>query len=170
MKIIFILILLVGCGRQGLDIRDAETLPRVENRVDAHLLSFVKDFEDEFNKTVWMDVRLKTELKDYSKGGTLEENVIGVCWKSLDGMQKLVEIKKEAFYKMTYYAKQQLLFHELGHCVLNKNHTDPENILSVFKEDGCKSSIMDVYAFSANEINLCYQPQINYYLDELTKI
>ena len=170
MKIIFILILLVGCGRQSLDIRDADTLPNVENRIDAQLLSFVEDFEAEFNAPVWMDVRLKTELKDYAYGGTLHDDVIGVCWQTKSGNNKLIEIKKEAFYKMSYHAKQQLLYHELGHCVLEKGHTDPNDTLSIIKEDGCKSSIMDVYAFAEQEITNCYKPQINYYLDELSKI
>ena len=167
---ICLLILFVGCGKRGIDIRTSDSLPVERNIIDNRLLEFVEGFEHTFKKTVWMDVIITEELEDYAKGGLLEDNVVGVCWKSVSGETRRIEIKQSSFDDMSYKAKEQLIFHELGHCVLDKGHSDPQNIFTVLKEDGCKSSIMDVYTFSQSEISGCYQPQYNYYIKELKRL
>lgn len=58
---------------------------------------------------------------------------------------------------------EALIFHELGHCVMNKSHDDS---LMVHNK-ACPNSIMRSYIFNTYEIDNCYKPEYNHYLENI---
>lgn len=112
--------------------------------------------------------------------GHLEDNVAGTC--TPIPYNQIIEVDIGWWKKnQNQFSREQLIFHELGHCVLFRDHVSPtstkglwgwlerlafkmgvmkkENIL----KDGCPSSYMHPYTLSSTCINRHYQ----YYIDEL---
>ncbi|MCC6815779.1 MAG: hypothetical protein IT267_05160 [Saprospiraceae bacterium] len=54
--------------------------------------------------------------------GTLSNSIVGQCQKSNDNHTILIE--RVYWDKASYLEREQLLFHELGHCILNRHHFD----------------------------------------------
>lgn len=82
-------------------------------------------------------------------------NVIGVCYKR--GNDRKVEIDVEWWDKAGELDREILIFHELGHCVLEKPHTNFD------LEDGCGGSVMNEYHIGA----YCYDKHYDHYIEEL---
>ena len=166
-SLILLIILSVGCGRQSPDFQSIERLPYWDNSVSPELAEFVDSFETKFDKQISFGVLIVDELNDYKNGGLLDDNVIGVCWKSYDGSERVVEIKRDSFIGMSKYRQEELIYHELGHCKLNRMHKES------YFDNRCPTSIMNPYIFSEQEITNCYtydEPSYKYYMDELNKI
>lgn len=88
----------------------------------------------------------------------LHENYLfnGVCMP----FQKRIILNKKFIQEsgQDSFALQQLIFHELGHCVLNLDHNDD------IMNNNCPKSIMHSRFFGDTE---CYWNNIEYYLKEL---
>lgn len=67
-----------------------------------------------------------------------EDEVIGYCWQR-DNMTPLVVISQEFWQTASIVEQEILMFHELGHCLLNKEH---DNRLDI---NGMPNSIMNEY-------------------------
>jgi len=80
---------------------------------------------------------------------TLPGHTIGLCT-IYDNGERYIQIDPEFWFNTTDNDKQTLIFHELGHCDLNRNHTGP-------------ASIMEVYHINGSE----YERHRDYYNDEL---
>ena len=160
-KICLVALLLTGCGRGSFDVREVKKLPRTKHEISAELETFVQSFESEFRSRD-MDIVLKDKLYDYKNLDWLDRSIVGVCWKSRNGQTRRIEIQREYFDGLDYAGKEQLLYHELAHCILDKGHNDG------YRTNNCPESIMNSFIFSKNEIRYCYSPEKNFYLDELT--
>ena len=166
--ILFTLLLFVGCG-QRLDHIDSNKLPP-KGGIEPTAMEYVTSFEDDYGTTVQVSVELKERLKNYCYGQYgcnvfteyLHIDVDAVCWSS-GGAGQRVEIKASRWDEMSDGSREQLIYHELAHCVLDQGHRNSK-FKSGFK---CKTSIMNEYTFSNPEINNCYLPLNNYYKDEL---
>ena len=77
------------------------------------------------------------------------------------GSKKIV-IDASFWDRITEDSREQLIFHELGHCVLGLDHIDKI-------KKGCPVSIMNSYAFSQDEIVKCYIPNKRIYFNRLFK-
>jgi hypothetical protein len=90
----------------------------------------------------------------------------------LDDLKGYVGICKLGYYRVPYIAidrtywknssrwgREWLVFHELGHCVLDRDHRDDKFGVN------CPASIMHSYANS-----FCYKDYRNYYVKELFTI
>lgn len=79
------------------------------------LLPFILEFEKDFGVTVDFPVII----------GEIEPKFAGICYKWSSGARK-VTIGRDTYdrHKLNYYAVQQLVYHELGHCALNLEHID----------------------------------------------
>lgn len=88
---------------------------------------------------------------------TLVRPMVGECIHKEDGTR---EIKIDLTYwnNSSDDAREELLYHELGHCVLNKGHT------SVMNTDGCPHSIMHPQVFGNSG---CFINNKEYYFNEL---
>lgn len=118
--------------------------------VNEDILPYVKRFETLFKSNVSIRVEY----------GELDSPNVGVCTKWSDGY-KDITIDKEFFISLNDLGKEELIFHELGHCILNRAHTSEFikiNHMSVPK------SIMYPYVFGEwpDYIN-----NIDYYAKEL---
>lgn len=82
--------------------------------IDPAFQSVVKDFEQLSSKTVWVDV----EFDD-----TLAVNVGGRCNPSAGK----ITISRAAWNTFDAMYKEWVLFHELGHCALSREHSDALN-------------------------------------------
>lgn len=71
-----------------------------------------------------------------------EPRWIGYCWMPNGGTPEVV-LSSKYWAGATYYAKEILMFHELGHCLLLKDH------IGTFNADGMPASIMYPETFDA---------------------
>ena len=63
---------------------------------------------------------------------------------------------------MSEERRQELIFHELGHCELNLDHDETYN-----ETDNCPTSIMNPFVFGDYGVDNCYTPKFNYYINQL---
>lgn len=94
-----------------------------------------------------------------------------------------IDVSKEWWnsYYRSYMEKYELIFHELGHCVLYRGHTESKNFegffgwiekilfeIGIFEKKGylkdtCPASIMHPYVLE----NYCFTKHFDYYMEEL---
>jgi hypothetical protein len=120
-KLIALMLLLSACGT------------KVNTTVDPALVSYVQDFE--------MKMGVPANNTDVVFKPT-SYPTIGVCYRG--GEKNKVEIDPVQWTKMDGYGKEQLIYHELGHCVLGLSHND-----GTFEMDGWNlpGSIMNTFWF-----------------------
>lgn len=101
-----ITLLIVNCSK--LKVND-------QNFQAPELLPFILDFEREFGVIIDFPVTI----------GKIEPKFAGLCYKWSSGAKKIT-IAKDIYerHKSDYYAIQQLVYHELGHCALYLDHLD----------------------------------------------
>lgn len=118
--------------------------------VATELLPIVNKFKSVFIKQ--FDLRVEF--------GKLEYPVVGVCMSWSDGYKEIT-IDKESFSELDDSKKEELVFHELGHCVLGRKHDEETIELNGFKY--APRSIMYPYVFGGD----MYLKNTNYYYGEL---
>ena len=160
------LLLFVSCGVK-LDHLETEDY-QGNGRRSQELVTLIQQFEEDMGVRIDpnLDITIEDELVDISNS-----NVDAVCWSnSYTGDGVRVEIRRSSWKRLTRDAdndeesqasQEQLLYHELGHCVLNR--------LDVYESLTCPSTIMSGYTFSPWQIRNCYIPEESRrdYLDEL---
>lgn len=143
-KIIAILslILTYGCG-PGLDVQN-----KVEEEVKEHL--------QKFNIVYGMNVDITI------KYNTLPKGIVAYCL-TYTFQPNHIEIDGDTFKKYDHYAREDVVFHELGHCVFNRNHDDSEITL---KGEKIPTSIMYPHVFGSAYY---YKENLDYYYKELIR-
>lgn len=117
--------------------------------------TFLQSFLEEADKReVQVDVS-NLQINIESLGN---QNVVGQCLSYTDG-SKEVRIDEDKWIRSSALIKEFLLFHELGHCLLNRDHLNDKN------EDGSCKSIMHASANSCR--NTYSEASRKEYLDEL---
>ena len=154
------LLLLISCGHVHDHVETEEYLGN--GVIDTELTTLVSDFEQRYSVKApnHMSIRIVDSLYQISN-----PNVDGVCW-TRAGVPELIEIRRERWDELSNGGQEQLLFHELGHCLLGLDHRNSYGI-DVFTGYTCPNSIMNMYTFSEGQINNCYLPDRQYYLKEL---
>ncbi len=120
-KLIALMLLLSACGTKEAGI------------VDPAFNEYVQDFE--------MKVGVQVNNVDITFEPT-KYPVLGECWSG--GSKNKVKIDPTQWAKMNKYAREQLVYHELGHCVLGLKHNDGEVEINGWTVEG---SIMNTYFF-----------------------
>jgi len=116
-----ILLTFANCGKQ----KDAY--------VDPAFATYVSDFENKIDvSTKGITIRF----------GKTEPPVIGICFR-MDESNEVV-INAEWWDYMTNLGREQLLFHELGHCAMYLDHDDRRVVVDGKEIQG---SIMNSYWF-----------------------
>jgi hypothetical protein len=85
----------------------------------------------------------------------LASTYAGVCYRS--GGHAYIKIDKAYWPKMSEYQKLNLIFHELGHCALNRGHTEVSGVLE------CPTSFMHPQVMSTG----CIARYLEDYIKEL---
>lgn len=117
--------------------------------VDEALASYLVKFE--------LDVGASTKDIDVVFGA-LDGDVVGVCYAWTDGKRKIV-IDKEYWDLEREEQKEELIFHELGHCAMGLDHDEGVSLVGTIY---CPTSIMYPYTF-----DYCYERYRDYYISEL---
>lgn len=103
--------------------------------VEPDLRPYVDQYEkDSGTKVVGVTIRF---------GEIPNEKHVGICYKTIDpfgGAKREIVIRKEYFDKITENQRMVLIYHELGHCYLNRGHLDEKISEGQFK--GMPKSIM----------------------------
>lgn len=112
---IFFLSIVIACN----DDYDEE-LKAIDNQIDNRLYEYFENFKEE--------AALRNIEVDYEKmniGGTLEniadQGIVGQCQTYQNG-NKAIVIDAQYWNKVSALQKEFLVFHELGHCVLDRDH------------------------------------------------
>ena len=168
------LLIFVSCGGTYDFIETNEILGTGDK--DSKLAPYLNDFERDIRASIpsSLSINVVNQLINYCKGqpgcdsddDLLPNNVDAVCW-SNNGIGQKVEIRRSRWNDLSEESREQLIYHELGHCVLNKEHHNGY-------EDGstgywCPSSIMNPFTFTEWQIEECYTPDRFDYIKELRK-
>lgn len=155
------LLFLVSCGGAFDHIEIESDEYKGTGEVDLELRPLLNQFSLDFSITIpdFLSVRVVETLENIN-----DSNVDAVCW-SYQGVGQKVEIKKSRWDSLEEAGKEQLLYHELGHCVMNKGHDFGYHWGS--ESRWCPVSIMNPYTFTLWQIQTCYIPDHAEYLEEL---
>lgn len=129
-----------GCGSYP------SIAPR-QSTIDPEFIPFVEKFEKEQNEVVDIDIMFKAT----------EGQIVALCWRYDYNKQGIsIEVDPNFWFSSTEMEKEETIYHELGHCILARDHTEELIDYKVPK------SIMYPYVFS-----LAYEKYRSYYVDEL---
>lgn len=118
--------------------------------IDPNFSKYVQKFSSTYNVDVNLDMRFAPQT----------DMVVGVCISYSNGDRK-IEIDKEAWDAYDDESREMLIFHELGHCVLDRPHRE-ELITSGYRQ--IPASIMYPSMFSSQT----YESYKEDYLYELS--
>ena len=152
MKRLIPLLLLVSCGQSVQDFLNINGSPIKKSKTNPIFSEFVESFSKEFNVRVKVPIILKK----------IEPRYAGVCIKYSNGYKE-IQINSIHWNNYSLEQREQLIYHELGHCVFNRGHNDKWMKTNA----NCPDSIMRSYMFDTNEINNCYVPEYKHYMEEL---
>lgn len=79
--------------------------------INTEVSPFVELFESRHKKPVNISITLVE----------LEEGVLGTCTMYSSGL-RYIELSTRYWKSLSYNAREQLVLHELGHCILNRQH------------------------------------------------
>lgn len=155
MRVLFILnviFTLSSCGVILPDVLDRDD-PVPYTPMDPTFQKYV----DKFN------AELKTNSVVPIVFGPMDPKFAGLCYKWTNGYAE-VHIKRSFWEVATEEQREELIFHELGHCHLNRGHNDDRIIIGGYS---CPESIMNSQVFHVGEIDNCYKVDYNHYITEL---
>lgn len=141
--------------------------------VDPDLAPYYEDFvtAGKFYGRDHSTGNLVVEFGDVHKFVT-NSRAIGICKRELEFINEFgsliqkthfyprVVIDRETFFSLDDYSKRALIFHELGHCILNRDHDESIN------EQGYVKSIM-YPSLVTQRLGIFYQFLEDYYIEEL---
>lgn len=130
--------------------------PQTTTVVDTDLQVYFESFKFEGEKR-GLTIDLRTaEIDGYMK--TIEDHgVVGQCIHDDEGKSIVIDVNK--WRTLDQLEKEFIVFHELGHCYLDRGHTDEKN-----RNGSCKSMMHS----SATACNNTYNSSTREnYLDEL---
>jgi len=90
---------------------------QVEQEMIEHFRSFAKEAELRGRIINWNDEMIATQFT------SIEDDAIGKCLIYEDG-RRLINIDRDNWDKSSRLKKEFLIYHELGHCLLKRSHTN----------------------------------------------
>ena len=120
---------------------------------DSDFIQYVERFEQETSVNVFVPIIYGGVKNDYA----------AVCEIYSDGY-RLIRVNAYHWDRMQEFGKEELVYHELGHCVLNRDHV---NDFTVVRPQGYSipNSIMYPYTFGDSFFYYVYR---EHYVRELT--
>ena len=152
---------LISCGPLANDMQD--------RNIDANLVKYLNNFQNE-GLARGISTNSSHLRMGFSESMPVSEIpnsfVLAYCQRSSQGPS--IVVKGSTFNNMSISDREQLVFHELGHCLLNLGHDDStENALD---HNGGTSYASDVPSSIMNKLNLnstYYNLNRNEYLNRL---
>lgn len=111
--ILLLMIVISSCGGPEIETCMVDTSdPRTFSHVDAEFAPYVSDFESHYGNPIDIPMGFKK----------LDRPTVGVCYRWSSGYREIA-VDPDWWEKAEPASRQELLFHELGHCVLNRQHS-----------------------------------------------
>jgi len=124
---LFLLTFLLACGEDT-----DQDIHAVDNHVDARLVGYFESFRADAEKwdieVDYAAMNVKGYIENISDRG-----VAGQCQTYVNG-NKAVVFDEAYWNKSANLKKEFLVYHELGHCILGRDHLDDSN-----RKGDCKS-------------------------------
>lgn len=173
-SITVLLLILIQVSCSNADLRVSRQHDGIDRQFIYYKNSFIKESKGKITEKDFDD--LSMGFYEYPK----DTYAVGTCWP----MGYLTEIdisKKDWNRNIDHYWRKELVYHELGHCLLNRHHTDPTSSAGFFGafeglmfdlgfwekkgylSDGCPSSLMHSRMIGS----YCFQIHHDYYIEEL---
>lgn len=160
MKIINIAFLILMLSRCATEIKITDNILEYDNTIgfieDNDFFTFIDSFKYEasvYNIDTNNIENINITYREYEN-----TNYIGMCTKTSSEVS--IQISHNFWSKANYYEKEQLIFHELGHCLLNREHN---NDTGYYNNNFVKKSIMSEYLLDYT----LYKYYRFYYIEEL---
>ena len=148
--IIILLVLLCGCATHNNTIRNK--YPNVDPELKKYVMRFDYFYYKHRKKFVTNDIKVYLRvIKESEQAGGMYHRILNETTISLRHWPYWTEMERE-----------EVIFHELGHHVLNLNHDWSSN---QFFKDKCPRTIMYYKGINTK----CYQKRRKYYIHELFK-
>lgn len=174
---LLLFLFLLGCSQNMTDTNYTPTNTGTTNitEINAELSQLVQDFETQYGINVSYSVSIDSGNKTgtQTSGGT----IIGLCEIYSNGA-RYVYINQDWFSQsstLSYY-KKILVFHELGHCSMNRNHdcrtlndssTNAQNCVSGYSQSSSTNKPYSIMYPAINPLIYWYPTHSSYYLQEL---
>lgn len=164
-KMILLTFLLFSCGEEKPIINRSGVYPEYYENFDLEFRQIVMEFETDAAKnfTSYDASNVKSIKMVGDKLSWIDDEAnktaVGICYYRMDGVGE-IQIKSSHWEKISYAEKKQMLYHELGHCVMNLDHDDK------FYQWPCGNarSIMNSYVLNKEMIDRCWSDMlINYF-------
>jgi hypothetical protein len=116
-----------------------------------------------------LDFQLRTGIKTKVKmvfNPIEKEDVIAYCYNYNNVKKNYIEVDPEAYESLSDAEKEEVIYHELGHCVLNRRHDETiynRSSYPYLPVSSLYKSIMYPYVFGR-----LYSRFKDYYVEELT--
>jgi hypothetical protein len=134
--------------------------PLSVNGTDSVFLPYIERFQ------VYTKIPVPSTVIAFSDRLSADTEKAGTCIRYTNsiGNYNRIDINETVWKELTDLEKEQLVFHELGHCVImRKGHIDA--VLA----NGCPQSLMSTKLFGRSKIYSCYDEYHGYYIEELVK-
>jgi len=148
-----LLLSLTGCGTLPFCGHFEHFKPYHNPPTDPVFVKYINKFNIEMN----MSTNISTTFKK------MDDKYAGICHSWSDGHREIT-INKKYWDNYSDKQREQLIFHELGHCALNREHNDDTIMLN---GTTCPDSVMRSKMFNLFEIAYCYNYDYEHYLQEL---
>ena len=146
---LFIFSTLIACGQLNLE--------DVEREVDPRFQAYVLDFE----MRTGIDNKVAITFQQIE-----QEDVIAICYDYKNLRKNYIIVDPEMFESLSDSEKEETIYHELGHCVMNRKHEETTYKKTEYPQLPVTSlykSIMYPYVFGR-----LYSRFKDYYVEELT--
>ena len=156
---ILVLILCTSCGLTGRfdKVKKPSGYIRQFSTSNEIFDTYVKKFEDH--------AKIKTGNMNYKVidipinfGDTENDQFVGVCFTYSDGKKEII-IKADWWNRVSTSSKESLIFHELGHCALDRDHN--EDVIENTNGEVIRASIMHPAIVSAQHYSHFYDGYIH---------
>lgn len=140
-----------------------------------------KPLVDEFIKVSQGHVTKDDFYNIHFQFDDIEGTVVGLCYPYPWLKEIIIDRRWWNKWSRSDEQREEVLFHEIGHCLLRRGHTDSSEVTDLFSwlenifiklgltekkgflVDGCPASIMHPYTIDT----FCYRKHRDFYIDEL---
>ena len=160
-KALIFSLLLSSCGYEPKQINYTDLRTRENSIIDPVFYPFLATFQNYYN------VKIRNTHVIFASTNDIIAKTSGIC--SMATNQKnLIMINIDYWEESNVFGKEQLLFHELGHCVFNLDHDNSRIDISVDNSiESIPNSIMNQTSYG----NGHYYPYLRqYYLEQLNNM
>lgn len=128
------------------------------NKSEKYVEPEIREHVEKFKLIYGLQINIEIKFKN------LDPTTAGVCYYYEGNPEdNYIEIDKETFQEYSELGREELIFHELGHCVFNRDHTTER---MMFKGISVPTSIMYPYTFGNSWI---YEQNLTHYYSELVE-